>query len=506
MIFGVEQSSYDAIYFLQDQKVVKEMVYGEFEAVLDGVVAESDFAGEECQAAYLKIDKRLNILAAVFFIIEFDVDGALKLGWNLPLDQLAETAAYGPTIHGTPIRMACRSQCPIAWLSNELWEPDLSPTNNTLKILTSHVKQNKLGFYVEKSRADSAPVLTGEHKTKTDDVPRAASSSFGRRSTDTESELQAGDHSLTLKNATGADYERVVDTLTQREEMLRANLRQKRKEERDRALLQQRDNMAQGIKKLRARLASVTQQHEFEAEKIKQQHAEELDRLKFKMDSYTQQQLALEKKNTVLKDENSLLQDQLRVQRDHHEKQVVDMAEQNGFDHEALRKHMRRELQAKLIEHTSELESRLELKEVEANYREEQIRRLQREIAELKLANEEPAGHSDFLQEAQRFEELGMHFLISLPAIGPVRVPAAELSAFHLDPDAYMAARQGLDKARFAQWYETAKNPTCNYRHADGSRCGAPLKLCKPQQFEPGISDRCDEHELEDDASDQKLA
>ena len=373
MIFGVEQSSYDAIYFVQNHKVVKEMVLGEFEAVLDGVVSESDFAGEECHAVYLKIDKRLNILAAVFFIIEFDTDGALKLGWNLPLDQLAETAAYGPSVNGLSIRMACRSQCPIAWLSGELWEPDLSPTKNTLKLLATQVKQNKLGFYVEKSdpadsaalamaSADNVPLVDQRVDTQVDESDDAVNELAAMRS----------DHELSLKNATGADYDRVVAALSEREEMLRANLRKKRKDERDKALIQQRDNMAQGIKKLRARLASATEQHQLAVDKLKREHAEELDRQKFKMDSYTQQQLALEKKNTVLKDENLLLQDQLRVQRESHEQQVVDMAEQNGFDHEALRKHMRRELQAKLIEHTSELESRIELKEVEANYREEQ--------------------------------------------------------------------------------------------------------------------------------------
>lgn len=496
MIFGVEQSSYDAIYFLHNHKVIKEMVFGEFEAVLDGVVSEAQFAGEECHAVYLKIDKRLNILAAVFFVIEFDADGGLKLGWNLPLDQLAETAGYGPTIHGSQIRMACRSQCPIAWLANELWEPDLGPTKNTLKLLATEVKKNRLGFYVEKGDPSTPPLV----KTSADgEAPRRRQSDFAAPASNADI-----DSELSLKNATGADYERVVAALTDREENLRANLRQKRKNERDQALLDQRDDMAQGIKKLRVRLASQQEQHHLEIDKLKRQHAEELDRHKYKMDGNTQQQLALEKKHSVLKNENAMLQEQLEEQRKYQEKKINEMAEQSGFDHESMRKHMRRELQAKLIEHTSELESRLELKEVETKYREEQVKRLQREIAELKITSQEVPAHSDFVQEAQGFEELGMHFLISLPAVGPVRVPAVELSAFNLDPNAYLAARHGIQKNLFTTWYEHAKHPVCNYQHRDGGSCDEPIKPCKPQQFDPGVSDRCSEHEHEDGGNVKK--
>ena len=99
-----------------------------------------------------------------------------------------------------------------------------------------------------------------------------------------------------------------------------------------------------------------------------------------------------------------------------------------------------------------------------------------------------------------------MHFLISLPAIGPVRVPAAELEAFSADSNAYLAERHGVDKQLFAQWFEFAKNPVCGFRHAGGSVCGEPIKLCKPQEFELRISDRCEKHELEDDANNQKYA
>ncbi len=489
MSFNLGKTSHEVIYFIEDNKVTKEMEYGEFEAVLDGVVSETEFAGDECQAVFAKLDTRLNILSAVFFLIEFDSDGALKLGWNLPLEQLAETAAYGPQINGATIRLACSSQCPIPWLANELWEPELSAQNNTLKMLAAQAKQNRLGLYVETSAAKVPPV-----------VGLGASSAGGA---DANGVANNGVPTLTpaddmsLQNATGVDYQRVVEALTEREEMLRANLRQKRKEERDQALLKQRDNMARGIKKLRAQLVSAKNRYAQELDRLQRQQAQKLEALNRQIEQSNQQLLALEKKNSVLIDENRTLTEQAELQSAQHEENIAKMAEQNGFDHDTLRKHMRRELQAKLIEHTSELESKLELKEVEANYREEKIKRLQRDIATLK-SSEGAAPAGDFLHEAERFESDGMHFLVSLPVLGPVRIPASELAVYRLDATAYLASRHGLQKEVFEAWWQHAKNPVCGHKHADGSVCGQPVKAGKPQYFEFGYSDRCSEHEGED--------
>ena len=481
MSFGANKSSHDVIYFIEDNNVIKEMEFGEFEAVLDGVVSEADFAGDEHQAVFAKVDTRLNILSAVFFLIEFDGEGALKLGWNIPLEQLAETAAYGPQLNGTHVRLACRSQCPIPWLAGELWEPDLSAQNNTLKLLAAQAKQNKLGLYVEQT-TNAASIVSTQASANAD----SADGQIASERTD----------AVSLQQATGEDYKRVVDALTEREEMLRANLRQKRKEERDRALLQQRDNMAQGIKKLRAQLSNAKNKYEQDIETLKKDRKELIDTLNRKVEQLSAQLLTVEQKSVALKDENNVLSEQVRIQKEQHDQHIVDIADKNGFDHETLRKHMRRELQAKLIEHTSELESKLELKEVEANYREEQIKRLQRDIASLK-SNAIEGPSADFLQEAQRFEENGMHFVVSLPVIGPIRIPAQELSAYRLDAEAYLASRNGMTKELFSAWWAMARNPVCNYKHADGTYCGTPIKAVKPQDFELGYSDRCEDHEGE---------
>ncbi|RZV57742.1 MAG: chromosome partitioning protein ParA, partial [Pseudomonadales bacterium] len=83
MSFGLKQSSYEAVLYVNRSKVLKEMLYSEFEAVLDQVVSEPAYLDETCHAVYLKIDIRLNIVAAVFFCIDFDKQGNADRRWNL---------------------------------------------------------------------------------------------------------------------------------------------------------------------------------------------------------------------------------------------------------------------------------------------------------------------------------------------------------------------------------------------------------------------------------------
>ena len=67
MVFGFDPTSYDAVLFVDHNKVVKEMLLTEFEAVLDGVVGEPDFSNSTAHAVYLKVNRRLDIIGAVFF-------------------------------------------------------------------------------------------------------------------------------------------------------------------------------------------------------------------------------------------------------------------------------------------------------------------------------------------------------------------------------------------------------------------------------------------------------
>lgn len=139
----------EAVVFFNDRGICKQMLYSEFEAILDGVVGLPEFADSQMNLAYLMINPRLQVRAAVFFYLDFDEEGRADTGWNLPLRQLAERAGRGPDLGAGPIRLACRSQCPVAWQQMHLWDPSLNADRNDLALLRDAIKGNSLGLLVE---------------------------------------------------------------------------------------------------------------------------------------------------------------------------------------------------------------------------------------------------------------------------------------------------------------------------------------------------------------------
>src|SRR5690606_29868154 len=121
----------------------------EFEALLDGVVNLPEYADKQMRVVYVLINPRLMVRAAVFFLIDFDEKGSTDSGWNIPLRHLADRAGRGPDLGAGPIRLACRSQCPVSWHQMHLWDPSLVPGKNDLVLLRDAVRRNHLGLLVE---------------------------------------------------------------------------------------------------------------------------------------------------------------------------------------------------------------------------------------------------------------------------------------------------------------------------------------------------------------------
>ena len=66
----------EAVLFFNDRGVCKEMLFPEFEALLDNVVNMPEFADEQMRLAYVLINPRLLVRAVVFFYLDFDEHGA----------------------------------------------------------------------------------------------------------------------------------------------------------------------------------------------------------------------------------------------------------------------------------------------------------------------------------------------------------------------------------------------------------------------------------------------
>ncbi|WP_090623283.1 chromosome partitioning protein ParA [Azotobacter beijerinckii] len=139
----------EAVMFFNEGGVCREMLFPEFEAVLDGVVGLPDLADQQVRLAYLLISPRREVRAAVFFHLDFDEDGAADPGWNIPLRQLSERGGLGMDLGGGPIRLVCRSQCPVPWHQMHLWDPE----PQDLLALRDAAKRNHLGLLGEEDEA-----------------------------------------------------------------------------------------------------------------------------------------------------------------------------------------------------------------------------------------------------------------------------------------------------------------------------------------------------------------
>lgn len=143
----------EAVMFFSEQGIAREMLYPEFEALLDGMVTAPDFADEAVEAVFLQINPRLHVRAAVFFTIDFDLDGHINQLWNLPLRNIAERAGRGPDMGGGPIRLACLGFCNNDAYQHSLWRPRQRGDMPDLARIKQAVTRNMLSIIGEDEEA-----------------------------------------------------------------------------------------------------------------------------------------------------------------------------------------------------------------------------------------------------------------------------------------------------------------------------------------------------------------
>lgn len=145
MVLGQNKYFAEAIFFFEGNQVVKEMLYVEFQAVLESVVGIPEYAKKDCRAAYITVGSYLTLNTVVLFNIRFDKDGHVVKEWNLPLHALSQNAVSGPDLGQGNILLATEKTCEDEYKTS-LWHAG----KQEIAILTAirdAVKRNKLGLY-----------------------------------------------------------------------------------------------------------------------------------------------------------------------------------------------------------------------------------------------------------------------------------------------------------------------------------------------------------------------
>ncbi|MCJ8167737.1 chromosome partitioning protein ParA [Atopomonas sediminilitoris] len=435
----------EAVLFFNERGVSKEMLYPEFEALLDGVVNLPEFADREMCAAYVLINPRLLVRAVVTFLIDFDEKGGADKGWNIPLRHLAESAGRGPDLGAGPIRLGCKSQCPVSWHQMHLWDPSLSPQKNDLALIRDAVKRNHLGLLVEE---EVPPVFTP------DNLQMAA-----------EDQWRAGQ----------ADSEQLKAQAEQMEQ-------------------EYRQKSAQMIKQQRLQLTSLKQKYEEEIARYKLAQGELQKGLQHELADLQQALQQQESLNASLKKKLHEQADQSQRVREQMTQQLRDLQDSGQSEAGVLRAQFEQELAIKIAAAVADVQEQVAIRDVELAYRHEQEGKLQQELQQLqKRCDELSAGGPG--QLLKRLTDMGVVFVAYHPGAGHLTISLADMPRYQENPMAFAAAKCFVNEGVYRQWLAHYQSPACDTRLPGGERCGITLdRVDQPSRYVPGQSNCCSRH------------
>lgn len=436
----------EAVFLFQEEQISRELLYPEFEAILDGFIPVPDFASASAKAAYVQVDHSLCITGVVFFLLGFDANGMVDRRWNVPLRQLIETAGTGPDMGAGAIRLACYSQCSIAWHQKSLWDPLMQRGNNSFVAMRKAVKANRLGLIVK-------PALVK------DAVPAEP--------------LQS------VRSAQEAEREQVA-------------LEQKLH---DRYAQELRDKMAMLIKEQRLRIATMMNQHQAKLQGMQHEHQQRLLAYQQKHQQFEQQNKELAERNRTLKENLDVQATKIEGMREYFAHKLKAAQQDESSQMQLLQENFALELDAKVSAATADLREMLDMREVELFYRHQNESALKDEIVNLKRENQQLLKNSGD-QLLSRLTKAGVNLVIFLPGLGEYAIALDDIGSYLESPQAFAADKVGVSEPVYAAWLEHHKSPCCNALDPRGQVCGKSIPVLEsPLEFHPGESDRCAQHQ-----------
>lgn len=427
----------EAVLFFKNNKVCKEMFYTEFEAVLDDVAGIPDFIDQELEAAFVTINRDLLVTGAVFFLVAFNSQGKIDPSWNVPLRHLLDNAGQGLDLGAGPIKLVCRSICPITWHKEQLWDPVLGD-EGSFPALVQAVKKNRLGIATDSKGVGTAThSLPLEQEVEGEVVPISAAVSKAME--------KAFDERLAaLKSEEKFNIATQAEAFRHRTEALERKYTQ---------MLKDREQHIAGLK---ARLNEAELQ---------------IEQLGGTSD---QQQQLLEQRQAELE---SLLAG----------------GETGQQQLELLKADYARQLEEQLSERTAELRQQLAQREQELFERSTQIVDIRAELRSLRDQNQQLLSSDNKL--IQEMGDKGIIFIAYHPGVEHLVIPPSELQEYLENPTAYVAQRCEVSQEHYRLWLEHYNLPICRALNDDGEVCGQSIeKVLRPALFRPGESDRCKKH------------
>jgi hypothetical protein len=539
------------MFFSERGGICKEMLFAEFEALLDGVVNMPEFADQQMRLAYVLINPRLLVRSVVFFYLDFDEKGNADSGWNMPLRHLADSAGRGPDLGAGPIRLACRSQCSVSWHQMHLWDPSLTPEHNDLALIRDAAKQNNMGLLTD----DDAPQLLAAERLQMAAEDHWYPADPLKQEAEQQAQVQAEktDQEQRMKAAQLINQQRLrLSSLAQQHEQELGKFRMASEEQsqlQQTQLLQmqivlrqqkalnislkeqlstQADEFASSRELMTGQLRALELHPQAEVEILRRQfdaelqakitvavldckeqlaHRDEQDLDKFRLASDEQAhslQVQLRSATQALRQQEELnlsLKTQLASQpesfqgsRELMTGQMRALEQHAQAEADILRRQFASELRAKLAAAVVEYKEQIAIRDVELAYRNEQDQQLLQENMRLKRERDEFAGQGSE-QVLERLCKLGVVFVVYHPGAGHLTISLADIAVYQDNPMAYVAAKCFVSEAQYREWHAHYLSPSCASLLPSGERCDMPLdRVDTPSRFVLGQSNCCASH------------
>jgi hypothetical protein len=425
-----------AVFFFGDDGISKELLYPEFEALLEDYVPIQEWADTQHKAVYLEFNYQFCPTALVFFTMEFNSKGHVDAAWNLPLVEMARTAHKGPDLGAGPVHLVTARHCPITFFEDWLWDPDLDPKSGHCAQMKIALKRNRLGLHFKSTGV-----------------------------------VAAADDSATAANAKQSISREYVNEL--------------------------RANVAQLLKDHDQQMTELKRDHEQSLQTLAQSHTQQVQQLQRQLQ---QRDTALadallhnqELKATV--DGQVQKIEGLREYFEHKLQRFNAGDSPNSADSNALEVAILAEADAKIAAATRELTEMLKIKEVELGYRQENEEQLRQQLQDLSQINDELTANGG-TRMLERLSAKGVNFVTYQPGVGHITIPLSDIAAFLESPSAYTAEYCGVTEEHYAAWLKHYRTPVCMAPLDGDDTCAADLvRVVDPTKFILGESDYCLEH------------
>lgn len=471
----------EVVLFFGEGGVCKGLLYSDFEAVLDGVVGMQEFAGHEMKAAYVTVNGRMLVTGVVLFLIGFDERGVADRSWNIPLRHMVEKADRGPDLGAGPVHLACRSQCPVSWQQEQLWDPNMKQGENDFVFIRDSIRDR--GRYLGLTVTEEAPAAAapGNNWSLPPEAP-AQSMSPPVLVPPVVSTVVPTVAPPVITQVAPPVVSQVAPPVVTQDAAAGGDVLDQIREE--------RVKLARTIKDLRLQVTTMETQHTDDVARLNYAAQQKEEILNSQVEKLLSQFKSLKAQNAALREQASAQRAQIESLHDAIDRQA-DVTAEGDSQKEEMRRQVEREMHQKLEEETARMREELHIRELDLISRDEKIEQLKEEIVEAQRSQSanQSAGADKFLE---KLEKLGVSFIAFHPGAGHVSIPFKHIQRYVENPQAYAAEKCLVTEDRYRAWLAHYEAPACVGVKPDGKVCGTRLiRVDVPSKFKPGDSDTC---------------